>query len=443
MRNACPAPIGRGLVSRILLLSAVSLSVVLVGAPVQADPDYDPSRPTSNRTLPGDSGPSRRVALGVANRDDRSMADLDALTTALGGNTPAIAVIKSAWGEDNSRDFPTSTAQAMASRGITPMIWWTPRGGSDTELYSRHRNINLGLHDDYIRQYARDARQFDGQVLLRFAHEINNHYFPWSVNSYDNTPESFIAAWRRVHGIFRAQGANNVKFVWSVAKEVCEGGCNPYTRVYPGDQYVDVMGFSGYNWGATKGWISMYDAYRRPANLLAQISDKPVMVAETGSNEIGGSKAEWIRTGYREIHERLPQISAIVWTNVDLRYLNHPDWRIDSSPSSLAAYAEIASLDDFRARSLFASARATKIRDRGDDRTSERSNKAKAAKAARAAKAAEARRQAQTRQAPRVVKGSKGDDAPPSPAKKQRSRTTKPQKPGGSEPVDTLDSFSR
>ena len=72
------------------------------------------------------------------------------------------------------------------------------------------------------------------------------------MTGFDNTADTFVAAWRHVHGIFQDEGgADNVRFLWSVGKQKCRGGCNPYRAFYPGDAFVDYMGFSSFNWGAT------------------------------------------------------------------------------------------------------------------------------------------------------------------------------------------------
>ncbi|CAN5565815.1 hypothetical protein BH23CHL8_BH23CHL8_29400 [soil metagenome] len=301
--------------------------------------------------------PVRQVALGVARWDGHDLASLDAFSSSIGDRDPAIWVIWSQWGAPERREFPSAVAEGLAARGVTPMIWWEPVDPSDLSdpTYPRHRNISRGDHDAYIRRFARDAKAFGHTVLLRFAHEANGSFFPWSVERFDNSPRQFIRAWRHVHRLFAEVGADNVRMVWSVAKQTCAGGCNPYRSVYPGDPFVDVVGMSSHNWGAMKDrWVPMLDGVERIAGHLAEITDKPLMIAELGSNGEGGDKAAWIREGYRAAYERLPGVSAIVYLDVDLREMGHPDWRLDSSADAVAAYAEIAALEAFAGRAPFA-----------------------------------------------------------------------------------------
>ena len=302
---------------------------------------------------------SSRVALGVASPPGRSVAHLDEFSRNM-GRRPSIWVTWSQWGLPGTQRFPTKFARALAARGVTPMIWWEPVDprNKGAATYARHRNIIRGDHDAYIREYARRAKSFGGTVLLRFAHEGNSNYFPWSVNFFDNTSRTFIAAWRHVHDIFRRQGAHNVKFVWSVAKKRCPGGCNPYRAVYPGDAYVDIVGLSNHNWGAMKGrWVPMYRGVLRASRLLRSITKKPMMIAEMGTNDQGGDKAAWIRRGYRKVTDRLPYIKAIVYLDADLRRVGHPDWSIGGKRRVMSAFADVAAMRRFRVRAPFGSPR--------------------------------------------------------------------------------------
>ena len=180
-------------------------------------------------------------------------------------------------------------------------------------------NVVAGDHDAYIRRFARDAKAFKSPVIVRFAHEGNGRFFPWGVGSFDNDAATYVAAWQHVHGIFREVGARNVSFLWSVAKQGCDGGCNPYLPFYPGDAFVDYMGFSSFNWGASeKNGCRCVRGFRPITNKLMEVSGKPIVAIETASNDDGGDKAAWITNGYTGAYTEFPRIVAIVYLNVDL-----------------------------------------------------------------------------------------------------------------------------
>lgn len=297
----------------------------------------------------------RTVALGVSRPDGRDMADMDRYIAGVGGRKPATWTIWATWGDAGSRAFPTAAAKGARARGAAPMIWWQPATTSDLSdcRYASYANIVAGQHDEYITQFARDAKQYKRTLLLRFAHEANGSHFPWSVEKCGNDVATYIAAWRHVHDIFRSVGAKNVRFVWSVAKKACQvGGCNPYAEFYPGDAYVDYMAFSSFNWGAARDrWVSMYDGFERVTGHLGQISGKPIIAVETACNPEGdGDKVAWIREGYPEVYAKLPAIVAIVYLDADLRSADDPDWRLNSPPEALDAYADVVAMPQFAGR---------------------------------------------------------------------------------------------
>ena len=326
-----------------VVIASLSLAGVVSGVRVDA-----PTR----RSLESQVA-ERQVALGVSIWDGRRLSELDAFISSMGGQRPATWTIWSQWGSPTTRAFPTSQAWGVRARGVTPMIWWEPVDPSDltSPEYARLANVVDGRHDDYIRRYARAARTFGTPVILRFAHEPNGGTFPWGVRGFDNDADMFVAAWRHVHGLFAEEGATNVRFLWSVGKQSCPGRCDPYAPFFPGDDYVDYLGFSSFNWGAMRdGWVPMVKGYRRVTTMLSRISDKPIIAVESASNAQGGDKAAWIGDGYRRVYKALPRIVGIVYLDVDLRSIGHPDWRLESTPGALAAYADLAAQTRFQGR---------------------------------------------------------------------------------------------
>jgi hypothetical protein len=286
--------------------------------------------------MAGAATPARQIAIGVSMRPDRNPAELDKFIASIGGRAPAIVSIWSDWGGSIS-PFPAWMAGELAKRKIVPMIFWQPVDsanlGSPAFAYSR---ILAGDHDAYIRQWARDAKAFGGDVIARLAHEMDGYWFPWGMGRFDNTPTNFIAAWRHIFQIVRVEvGATNVKFLWS-----------PYTpkgSVYPGDAYVDFVGFSRFNWGSVHDapWQTMKSLFADPVQRATNITSKPIIVAETGSTPIAGDKANWVTNGYQSVYDAYPTIKAIVYFNVNT-LPGQVDWRLQTPPAARAAYADIA-----------------------------------------------------------------------------------------------------
>jgi Glycosyl hydrolase family 26 len=314
-------------------------------------------------TLPVDA--ARKVTLGVTveTPDPRQEATFDAFTNLVDGVQPRIWTLISKWGNRHGNPqcepdagrtcaFPTEAVNWIRARGAIPMIFWEPYRDVDSCDFARFSQVNNGSHDPYIRAWAQAAAEYGGKVLLRYAHEINGGFFPWGLkNDCGNTAAQFRSAWRRVHGIFKDAGATNVKFLWTVSNQKCDRRrCNPFKAAYPGDAYVDYVGFSAFNWGRHSGhqWQSMTSLVGNAMGYLKQFTRKPVIVAELATNRRGGNKPAWIRDGYNAVYRRYPSIKAIVYLNVDLRYLGHVDWSLKTPSASYEAYERVARQTRFK-----------------------------------------------------------------------------------------------
>jgi beta-mannanase len=165
-------------------------------------------------------------------------------------------------------------------------------------------------------------------------HEMNGNWYPWCCH-----PEQFREVWRRIHDIFSEEGATNVAWVWSPATS--RGGWDAY---YPGDQYVDWIGASVYNWGLSQSgtrWRPFAEIFTPFYEDVAG-KGKPLMLAEVGSAEQGGDKGAWVHDASTILEERFPAVKA--WIHQQYED-GEADWRVDSSPTSLAAYRRLVNSD--------------------------------------------------------------------------------------------------
>jgi hypothetical protein len=248
------------------------------------------------------------------------------------------------WFTHSTDSFPTDFVKRVRDRGAIPLITWQPflRGGESGFLLDY---IASGGWDNYIRQWANDAKRCGGTILIRWGHEFNGYWYPWSVPANGNDPQKFVRAWRHIVDVFRQTGAKNVQWVWCPyhLSNPDEPWNDPFLA-YPGDDYVDWIGLDGYNWGTSQNWSEWLPFRSIYASLIRTYStafpNKPIMIAEFASAEEGGDKAAWIR----ELPEALadmPQIRAVVWFNTQ----KETDWRVNSSPESLGAFRSI--VDNF------------------------------------------------------------------------------------------------
>ena len=281
------------------------------------------------------------------------------------GTPPHVIMYYQNWEQPEKKYFDPAKMQTVVNKGATPMVTWAPRDpalGKKQPEYAL-KTIVAGTHDSYIRQWAKDAAAWGKScqatrrlaspctMYLRFAHEMNGTWFPWSPGVNGNTSSEFRSAWKRIHGIFQQEGATNVRWVWSPYVNCV--GCSSFSSVYPGNAYVDWVALDGYNWGTTlsgSSWQSMAQVFGSSYDAVTALAPtKPFMIPEVSSAEKGGNKAEWIRNAfYRDIPNRLPKTKAVVWFSADFTAAGETDWRVNSSAASLAAYKEVAASGSYQ-----------------------------------------------------------------------------------------------
>jgi hypothetical protein len=290
------------------------------------------------------------VSAGVLNQDAEvmfgmykpefpySFTELQRLESALGKKIDIISFYTT-WGDREEDLFPDALLREIDRVGGIAMLTWEPwttefrvnAGRGSDALRTDLAEIAAGRYDEYIREWAREAVIYGEPFFLRFAHEMNNPQYPWSVQA-GNTPEDFIRAWRHVWSMFEAEGAENVIWVWSPKREAPRD-------LYPGGQYVDWIGTGVFNYGPqVDAWYSfeyLFETVYRSVILY----DKPIMIAELGCSAVGGSRPAWLSDAWRKLHTQYPATRAVVlYNNPRDRTLPglEMDWSIDDDDVSLA-----------------------------------------------------------------------------------------------------------
>lgn len=238
----------------------------------------------------------------------------------------------------------------VVGEGAMPLISWMPidLDRPDVNILSE---IALGLHDDYLDQWARKLADWvatypveqQPKILLRFGHEFNGNWY-----AYGNSPFFFQSAWQYIHDKFEAAGVNeHVEWVWS-ANNVSVDDYDDITSYYPGSEYVDWTSIDGYNFGSNYSWSewesfsTLYsDTY---LTLVENYPEKPILIAEIGSAEqkdlpdhnwgqFGDnsdgiqSKEFWISSFLTDLENSFPAVRAISWFNINKEL----DWSLTGS----------------------------------------------------------------------------------------------------------------
>ncbi len=244
------------------------------------------------------------------------------------------------WGLTNGwQNFQTGWMNAVRAHGSIPLVTWDPGNpyiSSPVQPIYALQNIINGNFDSYITRWALASKAWGHPYFLRFAHEMNGYWNPWSELVNGNQPGQFVLAWRHVHDIFTRLGVTNVTWVWS--PNIDFSNSTPLAELYPGDAYVNWVGMSGYNWGNIGGhsWQSFSSVFSQTYHDLLSITSLPIMITETASTEQDGNKAAWITDAYvTQLPNYFPRIRAVVWFNEP----KETDWQIESSISAQNAFA--------------------------------------------------------------------------------------------------------
>jgi beta-mannanase len=275
------------------------------------------------------------------------------------GKMPAISAQYLGWSDGFSEGYYRTNAQV----GRISFITWeyNARPGPEYENHTLDAIMD-GVYDEYFTGWAQRVAAFGKPIFLRWGHEMNGDWYLWggenngggATDGYGDPdepdgPERFVDAYRYIHDLFVANGAENVLWVWCPnapfsTMDISYGstGWNNAENYYPGDEYVDWLCFDGYNWGTSSfgqqfnsRWSSFDEIFRESYERLQGISEeKPIIIGEFSSTEDGGDKAAWVADAFERLELDYPQIKAIIWFHI----AKETDWRIDSTPESLEAF---------------------------------------------------------------------------------------------------------
>jgi hypothetical protein len=233
---------------------------------------------------------------------------------------------------------PGSAMRAVAGdvRLITsvPLAFGTANARTNPAQVRRNlRAVAAGAYDAAFRAVADESVAAGHRdAVIRLGWEFDGLWAPWSSRP---DPAAFVAAWRRVHGVFRSRSAAFL-FDWCSQRSAwMEGG----RRAYPGDAYVDVMGSDTY-WRAERQfwsdglWELEFLPSLRDHQAFAVSRGKPVAYPEWGISS--GDEPRFI-TAMKDWMASLPDhgpgsvLNQVYWDTVGVHDL-------DRYPRSLAAY---------------------------------------------------------------------------------------------------------
>ena len=239
------------------------------------------------------------------------------------GTEPNLVGYYSGWGES----FQASFAETGRQHGAATILQWDPTNVSVSAIAD-------GGYDSYLRSFAQSVRDFGYPVIIGFGHEMNAPWYSWGYGSVP--PSTFVAAWQHIVTLFRAEGADNVTWLWTLQAD--EPGTGPIASWWPGAQYVTWVGIDGYYYRPSDTFASVF------GKTIAQVrgfTTLPVLLSETAVGPEAGQS------------QKIPDLFAgmrhygtlgLMWFDIaqdDGIY--HQDWHIEDYPAAVTAFQQAAS----------------------------------------------------------------------------------------------------
>lgn len=148
-------------------------------------------------------------------------------------------------------------------------------------------------------------------IIFRPYHEHTGSWFWWGQNNC--TTEEYVQLWRMTHDFFAKEGLNNL--LWACSPDF-QGKGESFLERYPGDDYVDVLGFDTYHFipdNGTEKYINVMNATLTQLTKLGKEKNKPIAVTETGLE--GLPIADWWTNILYPVLDKYPVSYVLVWRN--------------------------------------------------------------------------------------------------------------------------------
>jgi len=252
-----------------------------------------------------------------------------------------------------THEFPTDVMQENYESGrlVELTLQLTDNNNMDMFAKSPLLEIYRGNMDEELRQWARAAADFGHPFLFRLNNEMNSDWTSYGgvVNLAD--PAIFTAVWQRIYRIFEEEGVDNCLWIFNPHdRQAPPSDWNNSLAYYPGNEYVHLIGVTGYNNGTY--YTQWAEEWREFDTIYDQIWEEysprfgsfPWIITEFASSGIGGDKAAWIRNMFDHI-ETYPNIRMAVWFSfADFDDANggtpaRTYW-LDETPETLAAFRQ-------------------------------------------------------------------------------------------------------
>ncbi|MCX4823581.1 glycoside hydrolase family 26 protein [Streptomyces sp. NBC_01142] len=191
--------------------------------------------------------------------------------------------------------------------------WWN---GTPAQQPSWKQIASGALDETVIDVQAERIKKYGKPLFLSFDLEMDTR-------TPDNgTPAEYVAAYRHIHERFRELGVTNVVWAWVITGYT--GHSELFRKLYPGDAYVDWIGYNQYNYYRCHKakWQSFEQTQTASHDWIRKnlSDDKPLMLSEFGTADDPSkpkAQAEWYEEVPRVVKELDGVRAALQWNYRD------------------------------------------------------------------------------------------------------------------------------
>jgi hypothetical protein len=235
--------------------------------------------------------------------------------------------------------FPDASERELGKDRTLLMSWQARDGVSNTDL--KWADVADGTYDSYIHSAATRLKAWRRPVIIAFDAEFDK------LTDSKGPVKDYVRAYRHIVNTFRRDGVKNVAWAWVPTGYL--RGDNPVRTFagYPGDAYVDWIGFDPFNFFGCNAtpWMTFEQKIKPMYDWLLWkgLGNKPFLLSEYGTQYDADHPARSTRW-YSEIPgvvARYPNLRGLVRFDAEgvISSGAQCDLWLDNGPGMLEAFA--------------------------------------------------------------------------------------------------------
>lgn len=214
--------------------------------------------------------------------------------------------------------------EELWKKGYISFINLSSRDATALEIANGQRDDEIEFAADFYKQWL-DLGE-NRRAFIAPLQEMNGYWV-----TYGKDPQNYIKAYKRIISIFESKGVNRNQVWWVFAPNGWSEPGYEFEKFYPGDDAVDFVAFSSYNYGfcpgtvETSAWwgdhFQIFEPYIERMEKLAP--SKKIIIRETATSAYydwnlanPNIKNKWLIDSYSYLANR-NSIVGILYFNLD------------------------------------------------------------------------------------------------------------------------------